>query len=90
MEETVEVVTKEQVLKLSKVVPILGGPLSTLATSKTLGAEQATPMHVSSSASVALCRAKQHLKPALKVDDDEPEPEPEPETEKKAETIACA
>ena len=87
MEEMVEVVAEEQAPKLSEVIPTLGSPSSTLATSKTLGAEQATLMCALLSASVASSKhgAKQHLEPAPKVDNDEPELELGPETEKKAE-----
>jgi len=88
MEEAAE--AEEQPAKSSTVTPRSGDPSSksTLATSKTLGADQTAPTRPSPAASVASSkrRAKERSEPAKeaeKVPEPEPElkPEPEPEPE---------
>jgi len=82
VEEAAE--AEEQPAKSSTAVPRSGdpSPKSTLATSKTLGADQAAAMRPSPAASVASSkrRAKQRSEPAK-----EAEREPEPELEKEPE-----
>jgi hypothetical protein len=79
-EEPVEEVAEKQPPKLSRVVATCG-PSSTLATSKTLAAEQAPPVRASSTASLASSkRGAKHSESAPKAEQ-EPEQEPKPEQE---------
>lgn len=91
-EEPVEEVAEKQPSTLSRVVPTLGGPSSTLATSKTLGGEQAPPVRASSSASVASSkRGVKHSEPVQKAEQElEPEPTPDQEAESRPAPAADA